>query len=239
MHKAAASSLVVLSFSAFAANGIELDGSSKSDVHDEPFGITEIVAPDDLTWDKLRKLRADIRAVLPKLAQCHKNLDDCTVAERRFESIVREAESHRGLAQIYVVNSMINVAIRYTPDMKQWGVRDHWSAPIDSNKLGSFDTGVGDCEDYVIAKYIALRQVGIAGADMRIVLLRDNFFNADHAILTVRSEGRWRILDNRWDTLYDDEDNILKRRFEPLTIIDTRGVELVVKFFRLNDWKKK
>ena len=60
-----------------------------------------------------------------------------------------------------------------------------------------------DCEDYAIAKYVALREAGVEAADLRFLLVRDRLAG-DHAVLGVRYEGRWLILDNRhwpWATV--------------------------------------
>ena len=40
--------------------------------------------------------------------------------------------------------------------MAQWGVPDRWSPPLET-----LATGRGDCEDYAIAKYVALTAAGI------------------------------------------------------------------------------
>ena len=55
-----------------------------------------------------------------------------------------------GLARIGVINRAINFAIKATSDLAQWGVADHWSAPLET-----FMTSRGDREDYAIAKYLA------------------------------------------------------------------------------------
>ena len=52
------------------------------------------------------------------------------------------------------MNERVNSAIRYMRDDEQWGVPDLWSTP-----LTTFATGFGDCEDYVIAKYVAVNRV--------------------------------------------------------------------------------
>jgi predicted transglutaminase-like cysteine proteinase len=42
-------------------------------------------------------------------------------------------------------------------DLAQYGVTELWASP-----LTTFAAGAGDCEDYAIAKYVALRQAGMA-----------------------------------------------------------------------------
>jgi predicted transglutaminase-like cysteine proteinase len=117
----------------------------------------------------------------------------------------------------------VNNAIRYTSDMTQWGTPDEWSAPLAAGK-GSFDTGLGDCEDYAIAKYVALRAAGIPAKQLRVLLVRDNIARLDHAVLAANEDGHWYVLDNRWTAAVEDSD---VRRFTPLFALDDQGVKLL------------
>ena len=64
------------------------------------------------------------------------------------------------ISTFLVVPLSICAVTELRPDTAQWGVKDAWSLPIDVNKEGSLSTGVGDCEDYVLAKYAALHKPG-------------------------------------------------------------------------------
>ena len=147
-----------------------------------------------------------------------------------FAEIVKEAESQEGLAKIALINAVVNALIDYEPDRSQWGVSDQWTAPF-VNKKGSFETGHGDCEDYALAKYVALRQAGMRSEDVRMALVHDNAVRVDHAVLAVRYDKLWLILDNRWDKLIEDKD---LKQFRPLAIVDADGITLVSKLFTLN-----
>jgi predicted transglutaminase-like cysteine proteinase len=48
-------------------------------------------------------------------------------------------------------------------DCTQYGYADFWASPLQT--LGS---GAGDCEDYAIVKYVALRGLGILPDDLRL-----------------------------------------------------------------------
>ena len=63
--------------------------------------------------------------------------------------------------------------------------------------------GRGDCEDYALAKMAMLRRAGFADKDLYMVVLKDLVRRADHAVLVVRSEGRFLVLDNGTDRLLD------------------------------------
>ena len=56
--------------------------------------------------------------------------------------------------QVYAVNRFIN-QWRYRSDAENYGHSDYWATPIE------FMTRSGDCEDYAIAKYVSLRELGV------------------------------------------------------------------------------
>ena len=39
--------------------------------------------------------------------------------------------------------------------------------------IATLTTGFGDCEDYAIAKYVALVEAGVAAEDVRLIIARD------------------------------------------------------------------
>ena len=189
----------------------------------EPFGLFTFRAPEGQLWTKWRKVEADIQAEAPALTRCRVAPDRCTPAEARFVDIVKQAEAYQGRERLELVNRRINAAIRYTNDIAQWGAPDIWSAPLDRHKKGSLDTGLGDCEDYAIAKYVALRQAGVAAGDLRLLLVRDNAIRMAHAVLAAHQDGHWLILDNRWTRLIEDTE---LKQFMPLFALGEHGVKL-------------
>ncbi len=48
-----------------------------------------------------------------------------------------------------------------------WGQEDYWATPLEA--LGK---GEGDCEDYAIAKYVTLKQLGVPGEQLRMIYVR-------------------------------------------------------------------
>ena len=54
----------------------------------------------------------------------------------------------------------------------------------------------GDCEDYAIAKFFALRHLGFDNDSMRVVILWDQIRNIGHAVLAVYDGPQILILDN-------------------------------------------
>ena len=100
--------------------------------------------------------------------------------------------------QLAIVNARVNAAVTYQSDIARHGAADLWSSPLQT--LGK----AGDCEDYAIAKYMILRELGWRAQDLAIILLRDRKAREDHAVLAARTATGWRLLDNRWNRIDDD-----------------------------------
>ena len=204
-------------------------------VSEEPFGLSTVSAPDSIVGFKWRKVTDDIRAQAPALTRCLADEGTCSTAATRFAAIVNEARGYEGRVRLNFVNQRVNNAIRYTSDMTQWGKPDEWSAPLADGK-GSFETGLGDCEDYAIAKYVALRAAGVTAKQLRVLLVRDDVARLEHAVLAANEDGRWYVLDNRWTAAIEDID---VRRFTPLFALDDEGVKLLVRAYASNSFQEQ
>ncbi len=88
------------------------------------------------------------------------------------------------------VDAMMNKQ-KYIVDSKNWGKSDYWATPIE------FMTRGGDCEDFAIAKYTALRALGVPESRMRIAIVQDLQKDMAHAVLIVYSERGAVVLDNQ------------------------------------------
>lgn len=93
-----------------------------------------------------------------------------------------------GLADIAAINRRVN-AMPYRADSENWGVGDLWATPAEFARRG------GDCEDYAIAKYVALRRAGVPASALRIEVGYDRGRDDYHAALTVQLDGRAWLLD--------------------------------------------
>lgn len=91
------------------------------------------------------------------------------------------------------VNSMMN-AKRYITDAKNYGQTDYWATPVEFFQRG------GDCEDFAIAKYTALRALGVPENRLRIAIVQDLQKNIPHAVLIVYTDKGAMILDNQIKT---------------------------------------
>lgn len=96
------------------------------------------------------------------------------------------------------VNSYVNKT-RYILDNKNWGKSDYWATPVEFLARG------GDCEDYAIAKYTALRTLGVPEERLRVAIVHDKQKNIPHAVLVVYTDEGTYILDNQNSSMLDGD----------------------------------
>lgn len=65
------------------------------------------------------------------------------------------------------VNQFFNRNVRFTDDIVLWKKSDYWASPLEVMGMRA-----GDCEDYTIAKYFSLLQLGIANEQLRLIYVR-------------------------------------------------------------------
>jgi predicted transglutaminase-like cysteine proteinase len=92
-------------------------------------------------------------------------------------------------AKLEVANGFVN-QWRYRTDSANYEVSDYWASPAE------FFSRSGDCEDYAIAKYVTLRQMGFSADQLRLVVVQDLNQNQAHAVLAAYVDGEVFILDN-------------------------------------------
>jgi predicted transglutaminase-like cysteine proteinase len=185
----------------------------------EPFGLsTSIVTTGTLLekWLDVKRSIDDERGVL---RVCEDDSASCpSQAALQFLAIVDGARGLEGRARLGEINRAINLKIKPMSDLALYGVEDVWSPP-----LATLAKGAGDCEDYAIAKFVALQEVGVSSDDLRIVVLRDDAREEDHAVVVARLDGNWLILDNRHFVMPEDQQ--VQDYYRPVFLIDRDGVK--------------
>lgn len=99
----------------------------------------------------------------------------------------------------------------YINDSRNWGQSDYWETPMEFDKRG------GDCEDFAIAKYTALKMLGVPDERLRVAIVHDTVKNIPHAVLAVYTDEGIYILDNQIKTLVDAND---EGRYRPIFSIN-------------------
>jgi predicted transglutaminase-like cysteine proteinase len=100
--------------------------------------------------------------------------------------------------KLKLVNQFFNRQIEFVDDIYLWGVKDYWATPIEF-----LVRGAGDCEDYSIAKYFTLKELGISEKKMRITYVKALKLRQAHMVLTYFETPRSVpvVLDNLISTI--------------------------------------
>ena len=102
-------------------------------------------------------------------------------ATKRFmllEKNLDKLKDKSDLEKLTWVNTFYN-RVPYASDMKAYGISDYWATPWEF--LGK---DMGDCEDYVIAKYFALVYLGFDSKKLFLSYVRAKNFKETHMVLT-------------------------------------------------------
>lgn len=95
--------------------------------------------------------------------------------------------------QLDAVNRFFNQQLNFQDDTRIWRQTDYWATPEES-----LIKGAADCEDYALAKYFSLRQLGIPSEKLRIIYVKALSQNQAHMVLTFYSSPTAEplVLDN-------------------------------------------
>lgn len=77
------------------------------------------------------------------------------------------------------VNQFFNQRMLFRDDKLVWGKEDYWATPIEFLRKGE-----GDCEDYALAKYFTLREIGVPASQLRITYVKAIKLNQAHMVVT-------------------------------------------------------
>jgi predicted transglutaminase-like cysteine proteinase len=115
---------------------------------------------------------------------------DCgSEAAEEIASELQGLSSEPRLEQADAVHRLMN-SRPYREDRRQFGRNDVWQTPFAFWQRG------GDCEDYAIAKYMALRVLGFSEDQLRLTVMTSRSRGEVHAVLLVEVDGAWHVADN-------------------------------------------
>ncbi len=86
---------------------------------------------------------------------------------RALQAALAQAVALNDSGRLQTVNRFYNQTVEFVDDIAGWGQIDYWASPMEM--LGK---GVGDCEDYALAKYFALTTIGMPASQLRVVYVR-------------------------------------------------------------------
>jgi predicted transglutaminase-like cysteine proteinase len=212
-------SLICVPTDLMAAPIISPGSVDRADISDEPFGLATAALTKGAVMEKWLNVEREVDDERLVLRMCEENRTSCqSPTALQFLAIVDSGRTLEGRARLGTINRAINLKLKPMSDFALYGEEDLWSPP-----LATLAMGAGDCEDYAIAKFVALQEAGISPDDLRIVILRDDHREEDHAVVAARLEGNWLMLDNRHMAMIEDHD---LRGYRPVFLLDRDGVKL-------------
>lgn len=120
---------------------------------------------------------AGLAVSLLTIAQPGLDQVEVTASQRYGHEVVRQVREWRETLaklqnvperqQLTETNRFFNRKLNFLDDIDIWQATDYWATPLES-----LARRAGDCEDFVIAKYISLRLLGVADEKLRLIYVR-------------------------------------------------------------------
>jgi len=97
---------------------------------------------------------------------------------RALNALIERLRGQPVMRQLEEVNRFFN-QFEYVEDIDLWGQKDYWATPEEF--LGR---ARGDCEDFVIAKYFTLRELGVPDERLYLTYVKHLTRNIAHMVLS-------------------------------------------------------
>lgn len=137
-------------------------------------------------WAALMARHAQDR---PLLDACIADKANCPGYLKGFRYIVTKGRKLDRYRQLTLVNRFVNRHVAIHQNERRPRGDDGWKT------LTAFLREGGDCEDFAIAKYFMLRELGFEAKDLRVVITWDREARAYHALLAVNTQPRAVLLE--------------------------------------------
>lgn len=110
----------------------------------------------------------------------------------QWRAVIEENRTEPERRQLAAANDFVN-QFDFVDDIHHWGEEDYWATP-----LQTVVTAGGDCEDFAIAKYFTLDEMGMDTAKLRLTYVKALTLDQAHMVVSYYPEPRAepKILDN-------------------------------------------
>jgi len=106
-------------------------------------------------------------------------------ARQRVEDwryLIADNQDESDQEKLLLINDFIN-RLRFEDDEVHWQRDDYWATPLET-----LATNGGDCEDFSIAKYFGLNELGVEDQCLRLTYVKALSINKAHMVLTYQCE---------------------------------------------------
>ncbi|CAM4171548.1 transglutaminase-like cysteine peptidase [Vibrio agarivorans] len=134
-----------------------------------------------------------------------------------WRSLMGELKNEPEQVKLSEINQFFN-QMNFVDDIRLWGKKDYWATPLEF--LGSSG---GDCEDFTIAKYFSLLELGVSDKKLRLIYAKAIQLDQFHMVLAYYSKPSAEplILDNLDPTI-----RLASKRTDLLPIYSFNGKNL-------------
>ena len=95
-----------------------------------------------------------------------------------WQNLLTYSQNLSEAQKLVEVNDFFN-RMHFIRDIDHWSEEDFWATPAEF-----LASGAGDCEDYSIAKYFTLRELGVSDDKLRITYVKAVALNQAHMVLS-------------------------------------------------------
>ncbi len=137
---------------------------------------------------------------------------------QKWQALIESNKDESELDKIRLVNYFFNNYIKYKSDIYVWGKDDYWASPAET-----IGRGMGDCEDYVIAKFFSLISLGMPEENLRLMYVRHLTLDVPHMVLlyTENKNSKSLVLDNYNPRILPVD---LRRDLKPIYSFNGKGL---------------
>jgi predicted transglutaminase-like cysteine proteinase len=127
------------------------------------------------------------------LVESHGALGSAQERLQAWAQLLQNSSRQPEQQQLETVNRFFNQQLGFRDDLSIWGVVDYWATPVEA-----LTKGAGDCEDFALAKYFSLRQLGVPAERLRITYVKSLKLNQAHMVLSyyISDSSDPLVLDN-------------------------------------------
>lgn len=85
----------------------------------------------------------------------------------KWRQLIVDSRDRPETERLARVNDFFNRNLQFADDIDVWGKVDYWASPVEF-----IQRGMGDCEDFAIAKYFTLLELGVPVHKLRLTYVR-------------------------------------------------------------------
>lgn len=140
----------------------------------------------------------DFQRLFTRAAELYRIDSRADARLKAWQTLIESQRPASTPSRLDAVNRFFNRQLRFDDDKLIWGEPDYWATPVES-----LIQGAADCEDFAIAKYLSLKELGIPPEKLRLTYVKSIELDQAHMVLAwyATPSAEPLILDNLIDEI--------------------------------------